>query len=62
MHVEPAQQPPGHETASQTQAPETHRCPAPQAAPDPHWHAPPTHESAPEPQKLPQELQLLGSL
>ena len=36
MHVEPAQQPLGHDVASQTQVPATHRWPAPHAAPEPH--------------------------
>ena len=50
MHVAPAQQPLGHDVASQTQAPATHRCPTSQAEFEPHWQTPPTHESAPKPQ------------
>jgi hypothetical protein len=36
----PWQQPSGHEVASQTQLPSTHRCPLLQAAPEPHEHFP----------------------
>jgi hypothetical protein len=40
MHVVPEQQPAGHDTASQMQAPPKQRRPAPQAAPAPHWQVP----------------------
>jgi hypothetical protein len=50
VHVDPAQQPLGHEIGSQTQAPPEHRCPAPHAGPPSHRQTPPTHESAVEPQ------------
>jgi hypothetical protein len=36
----PLQQPLGHEAALHTHWPDTHRCPAPHAAPDPHWQPP----------------------
>ena len=36
VQVDPAQQPAGHDAASQTQAPPTQRAPAPQAGPWPH--------------------------
>lgn len=49
-HTPNWQQPEGQLVASQTQAPDTHRWPAAQAAPAPHRQAPPTHESAPAPQ------------
>jgi hypothetical protein len=39
-HALPAQQPFGHENASQTQTPPAQRCPAAQAGPAPHAHAP----------------------
>ena len=38
--VDPAQQPLGHEVASQTQLPPRHRWPAPQAGPAPQAHEP----------------------
>jgi hypothetical protein len=41
----PAQHPVGQEAALQTHAPPTHACPAPQAAPVPHLHAPPLQVS-----------------
>jgi hypothetical protein len=44
-HAPPAQQPFGHEVASQTQPPVVQRCPDAQAAPDPHLHVPPVQES-----------------
>jgi len=62
MHEPPAQQPAGHDVASHTQEPPTHRWPAPHAGREPHWQTPPEHESAPGPQTLPQELQLFGSV
>jgi hypothetical protein len=46
VHTLPAQQPLGHEVASHTHAPPTHRCPAPHGAPAPHTHAPFLHVSA----------------
>ena len=46
LQVSPAQQPVVHEVASQTQAPPTHRVPAPQAGPAPHEHWPAVHLSA----------------
>ena len=49
VHVAPAQQPEGHDVASHTQVPPTHRWPAPHAGLEPHWQTPPTHESAPVP-------------
>jgi len=42
LQVEPEQQPPGHEVASQVQAPARQRWPSPQGAPLPHRHAPET--------------------
>jgi hypothetical protein len=47
MHVVPAQQPPGHETASQMQAPPKQRLPAPHAAPAPHWQVPAAEQPSP---------------
>jgi hypothetical protein len=38
--VAPSQQPDGHDVSSQTQRPSMHRCPATQAGPSPHAHAP----------------------
>lgn len=38
--LDPEQQPPGHEVASQTQLPPTQRWPTPHAEPAPHIHAP----------------------
>jgi hypothetical protein len=45
MHTLPWQHPPGQLAALQTHAPPTQARPAPQAAPVPHLHAPPEHES-----------------
>jgi hypothetical protein len=39
-HIVPEQQPPGHDTLSQTQLPPTQRLPAPQAGVLPHWQLP----------------------
>jgi hypothetical protein len=46
--VDPLQHPDGHDVASHTQLPLTHRCPAPQAGPDPQRHEPPAQPSAVE--------------
>lgn len=46
VQVLPTQHPTGHEVASQTQVPEEHRWPAPQAALEPHLQVPPTHRFA----------------
>lgn len=45
-HAPAAQQPLGHEVASQTQAPPTQRLPEPQVGPLPHAHAPAVQRSA----------------
>ncbi|MCA3012385.1 MAG: hypothetical protein INH41_08295 [Myxococcaceae bacterium] len=44
--VFPEQHPDGHDVASHTQLPDTHRCPVPHAAPVPHAHPPAVHRSA----------------
>jgi hypothetical protein len=46
VQVLPVQQPVPQELASHTQAPPLQRWPAPQAAPEPHLHAPPVQLSA----------------
>ena len=45
-HVLPAQQPPVHEIASHTHAPDTQRCPAPHIPLAPQVHAPAVQRSA----------------
>jgi hypothetical protein len=50
VHVEPEQQPLGHEVESHTQVPATQSCPAPHAGFNPHRQTPPTHASASGPQ------------
>ncbi len=44
------QHPDGHDVASHTHAPLTHRCPVPHAGPAPHRHAPPAQPSPRAPQ------------
>jgi hypothetical protein len=51
-HVDPLQHPEGHDVGSQTQAPDTQRCPAPQAGPAPQRHAPEAHPSPRAPQSV----------
>ncbi len=47
MHVDPLQQPPLHDVASQTQLPLTHRWPLEHARPPPHVQAPPDEQPSP---------------
>jgi hypothetical protein len=49
VHTFPAQQPVGHDVASQTHAPLTHRWPDAHIGPVPQWQLPAVHASAPVP-------------
>lgn len=48
MHVDPEQQPPGHDVPLHTQEPLTHTWPDPHRGLLPHWQVPPTHPSESE--------------